>query len=345
MTLLHYLVRRFALFSFVCFALSIFIFALGYLLPGDALTNFSGQQNLSALETQRLMTDYQLDRGILSQYWAFLERTFAGDWGVSFASGNSVFEHVVAFFPATFELCVYALMLSIILGVPLGILAAVYQHKWPAKLINGASLVGFSTPVFWLALILIMVFCLNLGWFPLSGRISLLYDVPHQTGFMLLDIYLSQLPNKTAAMLDALHHLCLPTIVLAMYPTTVLIRFTRDAMMHVLEQNYIKTARAKGLTKGEVIVHHALRNALIPVIKQIGLQFSTLITLAMITEVIFSWPGLGRFLIDSIYQRDFSAIQGGVLAISIFVITATILADLIHTFVDPISRNQSHGKI
>jgi cationic peptide transport system permease protein len=200
-------------------------------------------------------------------------------------------------------------------------------------------------PVFWLALLLIMVFSLQLGWFPMSGRMGLLYEIPSQTGFILIDIVLADFPYSGLAMLDALHHLTLPTIVLAMYPTTVLVRFTRESMLHVLEQSFIKTARAKGLNRAQLIMHHALRNALLPVIKQIGLQFSTLITLAMITEVIFSWPGVGRWLIDSIYQRDYPAIQGGLLAVSMFVILATIIAELTYTLFDPLSRNQAHGKV
>lgn len=200
-------------------------------------------------------------------------------------------------------------------------------------------------PIFWLALLLIMLFSLQLGWFPMSGRMSLLYEIPPTTGFILIDISLASFPYQGMAFIDALHHLTLPTIVLAMYPTTVLIRFTRESMLKVMDQNFIKTARAKGLNRRQLIIHHALRNALLPVIKQIGLQFSTLITLAMITEIIFSWPGIGRWLIDSIYQRDYPAIQGGLMAVSLFIIFATIIAELIYTLFDPLSRNQAHGKV
>ena len=156
---------------------------------------------------------------------------------------------------------------------------------------------------------------------------------------------LAGFPYKGMAFVDALHHLTLPTIVLATYPTTVLVRFTRESMLKIMDQNFIKTARAKGLNRRQLIMHHALRNALLPVIKKIGLQFSTLITLAMITEVIFSWPGIGRWLIDSIYQRDFPAIQGGLMAVSLFVILATITTELLYSLFDPLSRNQAHGKV
>lgn len=343
--LLDYILRRFALLFFMLLTLSIFTFSLSYLFPGEALSNLSGISNSTFAQTSELEAKYHFNDNYIVQYFAFLERIYQGDWGVSFASGENVFEHIKQLFPATLELSVYALFVSVFVGVPAGILAAAYEKRWPDKLLNSTTLLGYSTPIFWLALLLIMVFSLQLGWFPMSGRMGLLYEIEPVTGFILIDIVVADFPYSGMAMLDALHHLTLPTIVLAMYPTTVLVRFTRESMLKVLDQSYIKTARAKGLNRAQLIIHHALRNALLPVIKQIGLQFSTLITLAMITEVIFSWPGVGRWLIDSIYQRDYPAIQGGLLAVSLFVIFATILAELTYTLFDPLSRNQAHGKV
>ncbi|MBB1436396.1 MULTISPECIES: ABC transporter permease [Pseudoalteromonas] len=342
---LNYILRRLGLLLFMMFTLSVFTFSLSYLFPGDPLSNLSGISNTSFSQTSELQEKYHFNDNYLMQYFAFIARIVQGDWGVSFASGDSVFTHIIELFPATLELSIYALIISVVVGVPAGIFAAAYHRRWPDKLVNSTTLVGYSMPVFWLALLLIMVFSLQLGWFPMSGRMGLLYEIPSQTGFILIDIVLADFPYSGLAMLDALHHLTLPTIVLAMYPTTVLVRFTRESMLHVLEQSFIKTARAKGLNRAQLIMHHALRNALLPVIKQIGLQFSTLITLAMITEVIFSWPGVGRWLIDSIYQRDYPAIQGGLLAVSMFVILATIIAELTYTLFDPLSRNQAHGKV
>ena len=342
---LNYILRRLGLLLFMMFTLSVFTFSLSYLFPGDPLSNLSGISNTSFSQTSELQEKYHFNDNYLMQYFAFIARIVQGDWGVSFASGDSVFTHIIELFPATLELSIYALIISVVVGVPAGILAAAYHRRWPDKLVNSTTLVGYSMPVFWLALLLIMVFSLQLGWFPMSGRMGLLYEIPSQTGFILIDIVLADFPYSGLAMLDALHHLTLPTIVLAMYPTTVLVRFTRESMLHVLEQSFIKTARAKGLNRAQLIMHHALRNALLPVIKQIGLQFSTVITLAMITEVIFSWPGVGRWLIDSIYQRDYPAIQGGLLAVSMFVILATIIAELTYTLFDPLSRNQAHGKV
>ncbi|MEZ7493755.1 ABC transporter permease [Pseudoalteromonas distincta] len=343
--ILDYILRRLGLFFFMILMLSVFTFSLAYLFPGDPLSNLSGIPSGNFAQHSELEDKYLYTSNYFMQYIAFLGRIFQGDWGLSFASGNSVFSHIIDLLPATLELSVYALIVSVVIGVPTGILGSGYHKRWPDKLINSVTMVGYSMPVFWLALLLIMVFSLKLGWFPMSGRMGLLYEIPASTGFILIDIALAGFPYKGMAFVDALRHLTLPTIVLAMYPTTVLVRFTRESMLKVMDQNFIKTARAKGLNRRQLIMHHALRNALLPVIKQIGLQFSTLITLAMITEVIFSWPGIGRWLIDSIYQRDFPAIQGGLMAVSLFVILASITAELTYTLFDPLSRNQAHGKV
>ena len=343
--ILDYILRRLGLFFFMILMLSVFTFSLAYLFPGDPLSNLSGIPSSNFAQHSELEDKYLYNSNYFMQYIAFLGRIFQGDWGLSFASGNSVFSHIIDLLPATLELSVYALIVSVVIGVPTGILGSGYHKRWPDKLINSTTMVGYSMPVFWLALLLIMVFSLKLGWFPMSGRMGLLYEIPASTGFILIDIALAGFPYKGMAFVDALRHLTLPTIVLAMYPTTVLVRFTRESMLKVMDQNFIKTARAKGLNRRQLIMHHALRNALLPVMKQIGLQFSTLITLAMITEVIFSWPGIGRWLIDSIYQRDFPAIQGGLMAVSLFVILASITAELTYTLFDPLSRNQAHGKV
>lgn len=340
-----FIFRKLSLLLFMVFTLTVFTFSLNYLFPGELLTNLSGQVNSSYAQNQLLADKYHINDNFVVQYVAFIARLVEGDWGLSLSSGQAVFSHVQQLFPATIELCIYALLVSIFIGIPAGILAAASHKKWPDKVINSLTLMGFSIPIFWLALLLIMVFSLGLGLFPMSGRIGLLYEIEPSTHFILIDIILQGFPYNGLAFLDALEHLALPTIVLAMYPTTVLIRFTRDSMLNVLDQNYIKTARAKGLNKRQLILSHALRNALLPVVKQIGLQFSTLITLAMITEVIFSWPGVGRWLIESIYQRDYPAIQGGLLAVSLFVILANMLAELSYTLFNPISRNQAHGQV
>ena len=336
--MLHYLLRRLFLLGFVFIALTIFTFSLGYLFPGDVLSNFSGLRNIVPADETLLRTQLGLDQSYWQQYILFNQRILAGDWALSFSSQQNVLDEIILVMPATLELASYALLISLLIGIPLGILAAVRKDKWLDQLISGFALIGYSIPVFWWALLLIMVFSLTLGWLPTSGRLGVLYEIQAVTGFMLLDIARADVPYRGAALLDAVRHLLLPALVLATYPTTVMIRFTRESMLDVLEQNYIKTARAKGLTRLQVLYTHGLRNALLPVTRQVGLQFSTLITLAMITEVIFSWPGIGRWLIDSIYQRNFPAIQGGVLVVSSLVIAVNMLTEILHTLFNPLAR-------
>jgi dipeptide transport system permease protein/cationic peptide transport system permease protein len=336
--ILHYLLRRLFLLAFVFVALTVFAFSLGYLFPGEVLNNLTGLQNISPADEVVLSQQLGLEQNYLQQYLLFLQRLLDGQWALSFSSQQNVLTEMLLVMPATLELAAYALFLSLLIGIPLGIIAAVRKDKWLDKLISSLALIGFSVPIFWWALLLIMVFSLSLGWLPTSGRLSVLYEIEPDTGFMLLDILLADVSYRQQAMLDALRHMLLPAIALATYPTTVMIRFTRDSMLDVLEQNYIKTARAKGLTRLQVLYKHGLRNALLPVTRQVGLQFSTLITLAMITEVIFSWPGIGRWLIDSIYQRNFPAIQGGVLLVSSLVILVNMLTEILHTLFNPLAR-------
>ncbi len=333
-----FLLRRLFLLGTVLFGLSLFAFSLGYLFPGDPLQNFSGLRYINAEVRAQLILEFRLDDSYRAQYFAFLGRIFQGDWGLSFASQQPLFNEVWAVLPATLELTAYALLLSFMLGVPLGILAAIKPEGVIGKSISAMALVGYSLPIFWWALLLIMFFSVTLGWFPSGGRLGVLFEIPTVTGFMLLDILLADVSYQQAALWDAVRHLALPMLVLATYPTTVMIRFVRDAMLDVWEQNYIKTAKAKGLNRVQVLYRHGLRNALLPVIRQVGLQFSALITLAMLTEVIFSWPGIGRWLIDSIYQRNFPAIQAGLMVISTLVITINMLTEILHTVFNPLAR-------
>lgn len=335
-----YLLRRLFLLGTVLLGLSIFAFSLGYLFPGEPLQNFSGLRYLDDTTREQLTLAYRLDSSYLQQYLAFIQRLWHGDWGLSLASQQPLLTEIQQVLPATLELTSYALLVSFFVGIPLGILAAIKPDGVIGKTISAIAITGYSLPIFWWGLLLIMVFAVGLGWFPSGGRLGVLYEIPPQTGFMLIDILLSDVSYRQAALQDALRHLLLPTLALATFPTTVMIRFVRDAMLDVWEQSYIKTAKAKGLSRLQVLYRHGLRNALLPVIRQIGLQFSTLITLAMLTEVIFSWPGIGRWLIDSIYQRNFPAIQAGLMIISVLVITVNMLTEILHTFFNPLARKR-----
>lgn len=335
-----YLLRRLFLLLFVFIALTILAFSLGYLFPGEPLQNFTGLRHIPVNQLEQLSAEYRMDQGYIQQYFGYLTRVISGDWGMSFASEQGLLQEIKRLLPATLELAAYALLISFFIGIPVGIIAAIKPEGAVSKIISALAVTGYSIPIFWWALLLIMIFSLGLGWLPTAGRIGVLFEINHVTGFMLLDILLSDTQHQHEAMLNALRHMLLPTLVLATFPTTVMIRFTRDSMLEVWEQSYIKTARAKGLSRAQVLYRHALRNALLPVIRQIGLQFSTLITLAMITEVIFSWPGIGRWMIDSIYQRNYPAIQAGLLVISTLVITVNMITEILHTLFNPLARKR-----
>ncbi|SGY91922.1 Putative peptide ABC transporter, permease protein [Moritella viscosa] len=210
--------------------------------------------------------------------------------------------------------------------------------------IMGISLFIFSIPVFWLASLVMMYFALNWNWLPVTGRLNLLYEIDSVTGFMLIDTLISDNPHSQDAFYDALKHLLLPTIVLATVPTTEVIRQMRNHVSDVMKQKYIKAAASKGLSKTQIILRHVLRNAIPNMIPHLGLQFSTVLTTAMVTEAVFSWPGIGRWLINSIYQQDHAAIQGGMLTAAIFVVTANVLTEILTVVIHPIRRKELYAQ-
>ncbi|HVL21430.1 MAG TPA: ABC transporter permease subunit, partial [Amaricoccus sp.] len=240
-------------------------------------------------------------------------------------------------FPATLELGLCAIVLATVLGIAAGILAALRRGSWIDQLTMGTALVGYSMPIFWWALLLIILFSTKLGWTPVSGRISLTQFFPPVTGFMLID---SLLAGKPAAFWSAVQHLILPTIVLATIPLAVIARQTRSAMLEVLGEVYIMTAKSKGLAPRRVVWLHALRNALIPVVTTIGLQVSVLMGGAILTETIFSWPGIGKWMIDSISRRDYQVVQGGLLLIAAVVMIVNLTVDLLYGLINPRVRHR-----
>ena len=233
-----------------------------------------------------------------------------------------------------------AFALAMFIGIPLGIAAGVMRNKWQDKTISALALLGFSMPVFWLALLLTLFFSLNLGWLPVSGRFDLLYPVKNVTGFALIDAWISPSPWRHEMLVSALMHLILPVTALAVAPTTEVVRLLRISTREVMEQNYIKAAATRGLSRFTIIRRHVLHNALPPVIPRLGLQFSTMLTLAMITEVVFSWPGLGRWLVDAIRQQDYAAISAGVMMVGGLVITVNVLADILGAALTPLKHKE-----
>jgi cationic peptide transport system permease protein len=333
--MLKVILRFFNLVVLTLLALSFFSFILIYLFPGDPLTNLSGIANPNPQQLQILNQTYHTDSAFLLQYWYYLIDLFSGNWGLSVSSGLSLADEVARTLPASIELSTYALILSFLIGLPLGFLAGLRHHKTTDYALLSASVLGYSIPVFWLAMLLILGFSLQLGWFPLSGRISLLYEVPRISGFMFLDIIWSDIDNKSEVLLDAFRHLILPTLSIAAFTTTVTLRIMRRSIIETLNSEYIQAAVARGLTSRQIIMKHALKNALMPILPILAMQFTTLLTNAMIVEVIFSWPGIGNWLIQAIYQRDYPAIRVGMLAVSTLVVMFTMTIDLLLRLIDP----------
>ncbi|MFC0225888.1 putrescine export ABC transporter permease SapB [Serratia aquatilis] len=278
--------------------------------------------------------------GLLDAYQFYFVSLLHWDFGVSSINGQAISEQLREVFPATMELCILAFTLALFIGIPLGIVAGVMRGKWQDTAISTFALLGFSMPVFWLALLMMLYFSLHLGWLPVSGRFDLLYQVKPVTGFALVDAWLSDSPYRTEMIASALRHMVLPIAVLAVAPITEVIRLMRISTDDVLGKNYIKAAATRGLSLFTIIRRHVLHNALPPIIPKLGLQFSTMLTLAMITEVVFSWPGLGRWLINAIRQQDYAAISAGVMVIGTLVITINVLADILGAATNPLKHKE-----
>lgn len=340
-----YIARRVNLFVFTVAVLFLLVFVMLNALPGELATNLSGIQNPTIAQYDAIVSQYQLDKSWFNQYISFIKQRIHGDFGVSFSDGKPIFDEMLRLLPATIELCIYAMTIALLLGLPLGIIAAVYYKKFGDFFLLGTSLIGYSIPVFWLGVIAIMYFGLDLQWLPVAGQLNLLYQVEHITGFTLIDIYLSNIEYKQLAYQDAIAHLIMPTLTLAVIPATVVIRITRTTMLEELNANYIKAAQARGQHPLSVIFHHALPNAIQPVLSQITLQLSTLLTSAMVTEVIFSWPGIGQWLIQATYQQNYVIISAGVLVCAGFVIVVTVISDILLIATTPRRRSAEYGSV
>ena len=327
------------------FILSLLSFLLAYLFPGQAVENLTGLRlhDLTAMQISQMK--YTTDGNMFIQYWHYIGELFAGNWGISFSSGLPLYEDISDYLPASIELSAYALILSFSVGLPLGFLAALQHHKLTDYSLLSVSLLGYSIPVFWLALIMILVFSLQLGWFPLSGRLSLTFEIPSVTGFILIDILLSDIVDKQAAIIDALRHLILPTLSIAVVTTTLILRITRRSVIETLNSEFILAAYARGLTSRQVLMRHGVKNALIPILPLLAMQFPTLLTNAMIVENIFSWPGIGNWLIQAIYQQDYPAIRAGMLAVSVLVVIFTMSIDLTIRLTDPRRRRAERAAV
>jgi dipeptide transport system permease protein len=336
--MLRFLARRVLLTLPIFLALIALTFFALRLVPGDPIEVRRGERGISPERLAQLRHEMGLDQPLLKQFWDYLWQVLHGDFGTSIVTHESVLKEFLTLFPATVELTLAAMLFAIILGVPAGVVAGLKRGSAADYTVTALAVTGNSMPIFWWGLLLILFFSVKLDLTPVSGRIDLLYDVQPVTGFMLIDSLFSA---DEGAFLSAASHLVLPMIVLGTIPLAVIMRITRSAMLEVLNEDYVRTARAKGLSPARVVGLHALRNALIPVITVIGLQVSSLIAGAVQTETVFSWPGVGKWLIESLYRRDYPALQGGVLIISIVVVGMNLVIDVLYGLINPRIR---HGR-
>jgi dipeptide transport system permease protein len=334
--MLRFLLTRFSLIVPTFIGMTLVAFFLIRMVPGDPIETLAGERGIDATRHAMLLKEYGLDRPILVQYGIYIGRVLQGDLGKSIITHEPVMNEFLALFPATIELALSAIAFALVLGIPAGILAAVKRNSVLDHGVMGVSLTGYSMPIFWWGLLLILLFSVQLDLTPVSGRIAFTHFIEPITGFLLLDTLL--VGNK-AAFWSAATHLILPTIVLGTNALAVIARMTRSAMLEVLGEDYIRTARAKGLSNLRVVALHALRNALIPVVTVIGLQVGVLFTGAILTETIFSWPGVGKWMIEAIGRRDYPVLQGGMLLLGIIVMAVNLLVDVTYGIINPKVRH------
>lgn len=331
--MLRFFLKRLALTVPTFVALMFVTFLMLRLVPGDPVEVRLGEHGITPERHAKLIHEMGLDQPIWKQFLDYMWGLLHGDFGISTITKNPVVHEFAQLFPATIELSLCAMIFAIAIGVPAGVIAAAKRGGIYDQTLMGIALTGYSMPIFWWGLILILVMSNWLHLTPVSGRINLIkYYYPQVTGFMLIDSLLS---GKKGAFADAVQHLILPTIVLGTVPLAVIARMTRSSMLEVLEEDYVRTARAKGLPLYRVVGVHALRNALIPVVTVIGLSVGTLLAGAVLTETIFSWPGVGKWLIESIGRRDYPALQGGIMLISSVVILVNLMVDLLYGLINP----------
>jgi dipeptide transport system permease protein len=335
--MIAFLLRRLALTIPTFIALMFVTFVAIRMVPGDPVEVRVGERGISAERLAMFRHELGLDQPVWQQFLSYCQQLVHGDFGTSLATNQKVLTEFAALFPATLELSAAPMLLAVCIGIPAGTLAAARRGSLVDQALMGLSVTGYSMPIFWWGLLLIMLVGERWGLTPVSGRIDLIkfYFEP-VTGFMVLDAWLS---GQAGAVKDALHHLLLPATVLGTIPLAVIARMTRSAMLEVLGEDYVRTARAKGLPAWRVVGLHALRNALIPVVTIVGLQVGTLLAGAVLTETIFSWPGVGKWLIESISRRDYPALQGGVMLISSVVIVVNLAVDLTYGLVNPRIRH------
>jgi peptide/nickel transport system permease protein len=329
--MIQYIVRRLISMIPTLFGVSVVVFLFIHLIPGDPASAML-RENAPAEVAERIRESLGLNKPLYEQYAIYLGKVLRGDLGRSLVTNNPVTDDLANRLPATAELSILAMLIATLVGIPAGIISAVRRNSIIDTASMFLSLTGVSMPIFWLGLMAIYLFAVELHWVPSGTRIGPDVQLTRITNFYLVDAILT---GNLSALGDLLHHLILPSIVLATVPMALLARMTRSSMLEALNQDYVRTAHAKGLRARVVIVRHALKNALLPIITVIGLQVGGLLSGAILTETIFGWPGVGRWVYDSIQLRDYPVVQGVTLTIALIFVFVNLLVDLSYAFVDP----------
>jgi peptide/nickel transport system permease protein len=329
--MIWYIIKRLLQLAPVIIGVTLIAFSLIHIAPGDPARTMLGQ-HATQKEINEIRDKYGLDEPIIVQYGLWLSGVVRGDLGRSIITNDLVINEIVSRFPNTIELAIAAMLFAILIGGFAGIISASKQYSVTDYTVMGAALFGISMPVFWLGIILMMVFGVILGWLPIGGRIDLMIPFQRVTGFMIID---SIITFNLPALISSIKHLILPAVALGTIPMAMIARVTRSSMLEVLRQDFIRTERAKGLSERTVIYKHAVRNAMVPVVTVIGLNFGLLLAGAILTETVFSWPGLGRLVVEAVYERDYPLVVGCILIFAIVFVIVNLITDILYTYIDP----------
>jgi peptide/nickel transport system permease protein len=330
--LVRLIVRRLLFLVFVLFGLSVITFSLSHVIPGDPARLMAGPR-ASASAVKKIRQQFGLDDPLPQQYLTYVGEVLHLDFGMSFTTRRPVAQDLQRFLPATVELGLYAFVISTVIGIPLGVLSAVKRDQWPDHIARFVSISGLALPVFWLAIMAQFIFFGRLGWLPDGERLPIGIEPPPTiTSLYTVDALLT---GNFSLFWLALKHLAMPALVLAYGSLAVVTRMVRGGMLEVLNQDYIRTARAKGITQRGVVLGHALKNALLPTVTSLGLQIGLLLSGAFLVEIVFSWPGIGRYAVDAIQRLDYNATMATTLLIALIFVLLNLLVDIAYLFLDP----------
>jgi peptide/nickel transport system permease protein len=332
------LIRLFSTLAVTLFGLLLVTFLIGRVVPSDPVLAVVGDR-ASQSTYDKAFIELGLDKPLTTQFWIYTKTVFSGDFGTSILTKREIVDDLARVFPATLELATLSILMGTLLGVPAGVLAAVKQGKWVDQVVRIVGLIGYSVPIFWLCLLGLLLFYAKLDWVSGPGRISIAYEysVDRVTGLLLVD---SAMQGQWEAFRNIVSHIILPASLLGYFSMAYISRMTRSFMLNELTQEYVTTARVKGVPEWRVIWCHALRNAAVPLVTVIALSYASLLEGSVLTETVFAWPGLGQYLTNSLQNSDMNAVLGGTLLIGMIFIGINLLSDALYATLDPRVRKR-----